>query len=90
MPTNVNSISEIEDRIRNSIVSSFLDEEQAGAFRNDDDLLQILDSLQILRLLVELESHYQFKVDNSELLPENLATVEKLAAFVTRKVFKGA
>jgi acyl carrier protein len=90
MPANVSSTSEIEERIRSAILASFLGDERAETFRNDDDLLQILDSLQILRLLVDLESHYQFKVDNSELLPENLATVEKLAAFVSRKIVKGA
>ncbi len=59
--------------------------DDAATFRSDDDLLTILDSLQILRMLIDLEAQFSIKVDNSELSPENLGTVEKLAAFVARK-----
>jgi acyl carrier protein len=78
-------MSNIEQTIRNYIESSFLADGQAAALRNDDDLLMVLDSLQILRMLLDLEAEYSIKVDNGELTPENLQTVERLAAFIDRK-----
>jgi acyl carrier protein len=78
-------MEKIQHVIRDYIVSSFLESADAAALRDDDDLLMVLDSLQILRLLMDLETRYSIKVDNSELSPDNLGTVEKLAAFVARK-----
>lgn len=77
--------ADIQEAIRDYITSSFLADDDAATFRNDDDLLTILDSLQILRMLIDLEGQFSIKVDNSELSPENLGSVEKLAAFVARK-----
>lgn len=78
-------MSHIQQTIRDYILSQFLAGGDAAAFRDDDDLLTVLDSLQVLRLLIDLEARYSIKVDNSELSPENLGTVEKLAAFVHSK-----
>jgi acyl carrier protein len=77
-------MTNIEQSIRDYIQSSFLTGGD-GEARADDDLLTVLDSLQILRMLMDLEAKYSIKVDNSELSPENLGTVERLAAFVARK-----
>ncbi len=73
------------DRIRNYINETLLAASDVQVVRDDEDLLQLLDSLQILRMLMELESLYSIKVDNSELTPDNLGTVERLAAFFERK-----
>lgn len=75
----------IEDTIRSYIAESFLDEQQALSLRNDEDLLTILDSLQLLRMLMDLESRYGIAVDNGELSAENVGSVERLAAFIARK-----
>ncbi len=79
------TMSHIQQTIRDYILSSFLASGDEETFRDDDDLLTVLDSLQILRMLIDLEARYSIKVENSELSPENLGTVEKLAAFVTSK-----
>ncbi len=81
----------IADTVRNYILNSFLNHtgpaepHGAGVLRDDEDLLMILDSLQILRMLMDLEVEFGIKVDNSELTPENLGTVYKLAAFIAAK-----
>jgi acyl carrier protein len=79
------NMSPIEQTIHDYIGESFLSAEDAVSFRVDDDLLKALDSLQILRMLIDLEAKYSIAVDNSELTPENLGTVQKLAAFIARK-----
>jgi len=79
------TLTDIEETLRHYIRESFLDEGQVAELRSDEDLLMILDSLQILRMLIDLESKYSIKVDNSELTPENLGTVERIAAFIAKK-----
>jgi acyl carrier protein len=77
--------SEIEDRIRQFILSSFLAGSAPEGFQNSDDLFLLLDSLQILRLVVQLESTFGIKVQQQELSAENLSSVQKIAEFVARK-----
>jgi len=78
-------MTKTEQAVRDYILRSFLNNGAVGTLRSDEDLLMVLDSLQILRMLIDLEVEYSIKVDNSELTPENLGTVEKLAAFLERK-----
>ena len=78
-------LHEIESRIRGYIVESFLSPTQAQAFGDDEDLLKVLDSLQILRLVVHVESSFGTKIADGELTAENLGSVRKLAAFVSAK-----
>jgi acyl carrier protein len=78
----------IEQKIRDYLLSSFLDEQQVVALRDEDDLLRILDSLQVLRMLMDLEAEYAFQVDPSEFTPENLGSVKRLTDFIGRKLTK--
>jgi acyl carrier protein len=78
-------LEQIQTRIHGYIVESFLDEAQAHNFRDDEDLLKVLDSLQILRMVVHLESEFGIKIGDGDLTPENLGSVEKLSALVARK-----
>lgn len=78
-------MTDIEAAIREYILGTFLTGARGAALRNDDDLLMVLDSLQMLRMLIDMEAKYSIRIDNSEMLPDNLGTVEKLAAFIARK-----
>ncbi len=73
-----------QEKVRRYIVESFLGDTEAEAFRDEDDLLTILDSLQILRMVVEFERSFSIKIDNSQLTAENLGSVEKVAALIER------
>ena len=79
------SVAEIEAQIRQFVWTTFLEETETKTFQNSDDLFQLLDSLQVLRLVVQLESLFGVKVADDELAHENLGSVEKVAAFVARK-----
>jgi acyl carrier protein len=76
---------EIQHVIRGFIQEGLLADEQAPPPHDDDDLFLFLDSLQVLRMLIELESRYSIKVENSELTVENLGTIARLAAFISKK-----
>jgi acyl carrier protein len=78
-------VDEIEQRVRAYIVESFLADDDAEQFRDTDDLTTLLDSLQLLRMVVALESFFSIKVNDGELTVENLGSVEKIAAFLACK-----
>jgi acyl carrier protein len=82
--------SPVEQAVRDYIVERYLSPNDAATFCNDDDLLVMLDSLQILRLLVDMESQFSIRVANSELAPENLGSVNKVAALIERKLSTSA
>src|SRR5688500_3266526 len=79
------SLAPIGQTVRDYIVESYLAGDEGASLGLDDDLLAILDSLQVLRMLLDLEAKYSIDVDNSELTPENLGTVRALAGFIARK-----
>ena len=76
---------EIAAQLRSYLVDSFMDESAQATFRDHDDLFKILDSLQVLRMVVQLEKMFDIRVEDSELTAENLGSVEKVAAFLARK-----
>jgi acyl carrier protein len=76
----------VQQTVREYIVERYLSPDDAKRFSDDDDLLAMLDSLQILRLLIDMESQFAIKIPNSELMPENLGSVTKVAAFIERKL----
>jgi acyl carrier protein len=73
------------DYIHAYIRESFLTPEDALVIGADDDLLELLDSLQVLRMITDLEARYGIKFQNSEMTPENLGSISKLASFVESK-----
>jgi acyl carrier protein len=75
----------IADKIRTYICEAFLNEEQRASLKNSDNLLALLDSLQALRLVVQLENMFDIKVADSDLTPENLGSIDKMAAYVARQ-----
>ena len=76
------SLPATEAWVRSFVVESFLSPAEAETFQNDDDLLMILDSLQVLRIVVALEPAFGVKVGNDELTADNLGSVARIAAFV--------
>jgi acyl carrier protein len=73
------------DHIHAYIREAFLTPEDTLVLGADDDLLELLDSLQVLRMITDLEAKYGIKFQNSEMTPENLGSISKLASFVESK-----
>ena len=80
MPTN-------SDKIRAFIFSNFLFDAEESALDNDTSFLEqgIIDSTGVLELVEWLEETFAMKVDDEELIPENLDSVNRLAQFIARK-----
>jgi acyl carrier protein len=54
---------------------------------DDDSLLatRLLDSLKIVKLIVFLESQYQVNLDDDEVTPDNLDTINSIMHLLERK-----
>lgn len=77
----------IEDQLRNFVVQNFLFGDAGRAPGRDDSFLELglIDSTGVLELVAFLEQHFQFKVGDAELVPDNLDSLSALVAFVQRK-----
>lgn len=75
-----------EHEIRKFIADRYLfgDDKKLG---DDDSLLEagIIDSTGILELINHLEEQYGIKVNDDELVPENLDTLASICAFLDKK-----
>jgi len=79
-------VSDLKKQIRQYIERNFIIE--SGTQLGDGDSLlelQIVDSTGFLELISFLESDFGLKVEDEEMVPENLETIDNIAAFVTRK-----
>jgi acyl carrier protein len=76
-----------ESEIRQFIADKFLfgDDKKLG---DNDSLLDagIVDSTGILEIVAHLEERYSLKVENDEMIPENLDTIANIGAFAKRKL----
>lgn len=70
-------------QIRSFISESFFVDE----FADSDSFLQtgIIDSTGMLELVNFLEQTFGFKIADSELIPENLDSLDNLCSFIQRK-----
>ena len=78
----------LRDEIRAFIVENFLFGQDDKGLRNDESFLEggIIDSTGVLELVGFLESHYLIAVEDQELVPANLDSVERLVQFLERKL----
>jgi len=77
-----------EDKIRNYILDSFLFTDDQSVLKNDESLREqgILDSTGVLEVMLFLEEAFGIEVDEMEMVPENLDSVNNLVSFVGRKL----
>lgn len=75
------------EQIRTFIFENFLFDADESALQNDDSFLEkgIIDSTGVLELVEWLEDEFGIQIDDEELIPENLDSVNLLSAFIDRK-----
>ena len=78
----------IERALREFIVDNFLFGQDGADLTDEASLLEhgIIDSTGVLELVSFLEGKYPLKIDDEELIPENLDSIGNLARFVRRKL----
>ena len=79
--------TDIEREIHSFVLTNFLFG-QTVDLQPDDSLLGrgLIDSTGVLELVDFLEEHYEIKVEDEEVIPNNLDSVGKVAAYVARKL----
>jgi len=77
----------VEDKVRNYILENYLFSDDQSMLNSADSFLQkgILDSTGILEVIYFLEDEFSVVVDDEEMLPENLDSVNNLVAYIARK-----
>ena len=77
----------IQDQIREYILTNFY-VTNPESLSNEMSLLDqgIIDSTGVLEVVFFIESTFGIRVEGSELLPENLESIERIAYFVTLKM----
>jgi acyl carrier protein len=77
----------VENKIRSFILDNFIFSDDDDALKNDESFLDngILDSTGILEVIFFLDEEFKIKVNDDELIPENLDSVDRITAFIKRK-----
>ncbi len=75
------------DTVRHFVVENFLFGD-GESLKEDTSFLEkgIIDSTGILELVMFLEETYNIKIEDDELIPENLDNLQNIARFIDRKV----
>jgi acyl carrier protein len=73
--------------LRQFILENFLFTDDAAAVGDDDSLVArgIIDSLGVLEIIEFLETKFAVKVAEDEMVPDNLDSINKLAAYLATK-----
>ena len=80
-------MSKYELDLRQFIVDNFLFGKADAPLASSDSLLErgIIDSTGVLELVGFLEQKYGITIQDEELVPENLDSIERLVRFVSKK-----
>lgn len=77
----------VESQVRAYVVDHFLFGQGGDALGSEDSFLEkgLIDSTGVLEVVMFLEERFGIKVQDEELVPENLDSVGRIARFVERK-----
>ena len=79
---------EIKTKVRDFIAETFLIGEEKDSFDDSDSFMAtgIIDSTGILEVISFLETEYEMTIEDDEMTPSNLDSVNNLVNFVSRKL----
>lgn len=81
-------MSEDKERIKNILVQSVLKQMSPSEIGDDSSLIELgvgLDSVATLELVVALEEEFKVEIDDGEITPEILESVNTICAFIESK-----
>lgn len=78
---------EKESQLRSYVLNNFLFTDDESMLGNDDSFLEkgIIDSTGIMEVIFFLEQEFGISVDDEDMIPENLDSISRIVAFVSRK-----
>lgn len=77
----------VEAQLRLYILNNYLFTDDQSMLDNDDSFLEkgIIDSTGIMEMILFLEQECGIRVEDEDMIPENLDSVNRIVAFVSRK-----
>lgn len=77
----------LDGKIRSFIVDNFLFGEGEDGLGNEDSLLEngLIDSTGILELVAFIQQTFEIAIQDDEIVPDNLDSIDKISTFVRRK-----
>ena len=77
----------VEEKIRKYISESFLFSDNGYPYGDEVSFLEngVVDSMNVMELVVFVEDNFGIKVDDAEIVPMNFDSVSNLARFVREK-----
>ena len=76
-------MAEVAPRLRGWVEDTFF----VDGFNDSDSFLKnrLIDSTGMMELVVFIESEFGFKADDTELVPDNLDSIDNLVRYIARK-----
>jgi acyl carrier protein len=81
------AMNDVKGRLRSYVEENFLMGARPAPLADDDSFLEhhVLDSTGFLELVTFVEETYGVKVEEDEMIPENLDSLNSLTQFLARK-----
>ena len=77
----------VKEKVRGYILENYLFSDVPAALADGDSFLDkgIIDSTGILEVIYFLEDEFGMSVEDDEMIPENLDSVDNIVAFINKK-----
>lgn len=77
----------IKNEMKKFIIDNFLFGNENESFNDDDSFLEkgIIDSTGVLELIGVIEEKYNIKMEDDELIPENLDSLNNITSYIVKK-----
>ena len=81
-------MDQIKQQIVDFITTNFLFDETDNGLGETDSLLEtgVIDSTGVLELVAFIEETYGIKIEDEEIVPENLDSINNIAYYITSKL----
>ncbi len=78
---------EVQKKLRDFITETFLVGSDISSINDNDSFMEkeIVDSTGILELTAFVETEFDIAIEDDEMTPDNLDSIEKLVNFIARK-----
>lgn len=81
-------MQQIDKELRRFVIDNFLFGQDDNKFSDEDSFVDegIIDSTGMLELVAFLEKQYRIKLEDEELIPDNLDSINNLVKFIQKKL----
>ena len=85
-------MTDTKKQLRDYIIENFLFGDTETEFSDSDSFMEkgIIDSTGILEVITYIEENFNIKIEDDELIPENLDSISNIVNFIGRKIKEGS